>query len=213
MDLFDLDCFCNRQVPVLALDSQLIMYSACALAAKQLSAVSTIPARSLPYSFSTTDFDRRGEINDQKNYAYIATTYYDTTISLLLQRISAIASPNHLTSSTPTSETKSSSEICQSSGSIAHTLEHPSLELHDEVVVAVTILAVYEFLGGDTPTWSDHLDGTRSFLRIADEAGFLAFQRSPSLNNIANGPSGLLRATFWNFARQDMLSARKLHFL
>ena len=85
-----------------------------------------------------------------------------------------------------------------------------ALEPHDEIVVAITILAIYEFLGGDETTWSDHLDGTRSFLRISDEAGFLNFCPSPSPNNVASGGSGLLRATFWNFARQDMLSAREL---
>jgi len=207
MDLFDLGCFYNRQVPVLALHSQLIMYSACALSAKQLSSVAEIPARSLPYRSGNVASSRSGELSTPEEYAWLATTYYDAAISLLLQHISEIAASKLPASSTPKMDTLPSPDACRSSTGNPVAV---ALEPHDEIVVAITILAIYEFLGGDETTWSDHLDGTRSFLRISDEAGFLNFCPSPSPNNVASGGSGLLRATFWNFARQDMLSAREL---
>jgi hypothetical protein len=206
--LFDLGRFYSRQVSILALCSPLILYSACALAAKQLSSVSgTTRAQTQPASLlgPTKSLFRHRPCKD---YAWSATAYYDAAISLLLQHISDWAARDEppVLHSIHDVELPAARRLESSSFNV-----DPEglfrLKTTDEIVVAATILAIYEFLGGDGPTWSDHLDGTRSFLRLSSEAGFLDFHPSTPLSNVARGPSRLHRAAFWNFARQDMLSA------
>ncbi len=200
MDLFDLECFYSRQAPILAIHSPLIMFSACALAAKQFSAISGSPTESSTRCIPL--FKGKFYLSERYccvDYGWTATAYYDAAISLLLKHISDLATLDDQ----PTSHSQRTPSLSTSLPS----KDSRYLKPHDEIVAATTILAVYEFLAGDAPTWSDHLDGARSFLRLSDEAGFLDFHLSPSVDNVAPSPSGLLRAAFWNFARQDMLSA------
>lgn len=217
MDLFDLDCFYSRQVPILALYSPVIMFSACAFAARQLS----LTTRRLPRHTASNRQLRAQPCEEpassrtqEYDYAWFADAYYDAAISLLRQHTSDVAAQGRRqgSMSQPTQGGDSSTAdiyLDNPSPTLSRD-KHPPTRLQDEVVVAVTILSNYEFLGGVAPNWSDHLDGTRSFLRLSDEAGFLDFSSSsPVPNPASSGPSRLLRAAFWNFARQDMLSACK----
>ena len=80
----------------------------------------------------------------------------------------------------------------------------------DEVLAATAILSVYEFLDATGLAWNRHLSGVKSLLDIA-EVGIMPLEpeTSPGGSTLPRkGPERSLRtATFWNFARQDYLSA------
>ncbi|KAF5636529.1 Zn(II)2Cys6 transcription factor [Fusarium sp. NRRL 25303] len=154
MDLFDMDRHYHRVIPMLAWSSPLLLYSACAVAAKQLTLVEPSP-QELP---SYMEF---WQTTSHKDFGWYSTKYYDRAISLLLR---------------------------------------------NEIIIAATILSVYEFLTASDQTWSEHLDGIRSFIRLSDELGFNFQPTSASLILDPLLPS-LLRAACWNFARQDFLAA------
>lgn len=215
MDLFDLDCFYSRRVPILALQSPVIMFSACAFAARQLGMTSRQRQATGPPLHPNASERVYPSLHrePERNYTWIAEAYYDAAISLLRQHTSDVARQDHQTpQSTLSLPDTHAAPDCQSetyrSPGMTKDATSPT-RLHEQVVVAVTILSCYEFLAGAAPNWSDHLDGTRGFLRLLDQSGFLDFGPpspfSPSPSSA--GPSSLLRAAFWNFARQDMLSA------
>lgn len=201
MDLFDVDRFYSRDVPVLALHSPILMFSACAFAARQLSMTSGQPLLDACRSY---DEHRMTFISRKRDWTWIAESYYDAAISLLRKHTSDVAAQD---SGGDLDESHYTGSVDRDGGAAQENL--PRAKLRDQVVAAVIILANYEFLKGVAPNWSDHLDGTRSFLRLCDEAGFLAFGPSSPLSGTNTGPPRLLRAAFWNFARQDMLSACK----
>ncbi|CAM1505795.1 Fc.00g114320.m01.CDS01 [Cosmosporella sp. VM-42] len=204
MDLFDLDCFYHRDVPMLALDSSLLMYSACAVAAKQLSKVCPPSDDRLVRSPIQQWSNSRG-----KDYSWYSTKYYDAAISLLLERVSELSNRGARDGSSNIASHNGN----HTAGSCERALEHIRDHRHanqgcsDEVVVAATILSVYEFLSASGKTWSEHLDGIRSFIQLSDEAGFYSFQAMSPTSRISPIPPSLLRAAFWNFARQDFLAA------
>lgn len=207
MDLFDLDCFYSRQVPILALYSPLIMFSACAFSARQLSLTSRPRRRRGSHHHAYAE--QQEHPSHERDYTWIAEAYYDAGISLLRQYISDIASQD-LNPASNTAVQESEAATAAYFDIYSPTLNEKDFSrarLHDDIVVAVMILSNYEFLVGAAPNWSDHLDGTRSFLRLSDEAGLLDFAPPSPIPDPFPGPSRLLRTCFWNFARQDMLSA------
>jgi hypothetical protein len=209
MDLFDLDLFYSRDVPVLALHSPILMFSACAFAARQLSMTSSQPLIDACQSYLP---HRDDSIMRQRDWNWIAESYYDAAISLLRKHTSDVAAED---AGLPDSEDDpfSATGLADATSRRPRRESFAGAKLRDQVVAAVIMLANYEFLKGVAPNWSDHLDGTRSFLRLCDEAGFLAFGPTSPLSGGNAGPPKLLRAAFWNFARQDMLSARKYAFI
>ncbi|KAF4958150.1 hypothetical protein FGADI_2617 [Fusarium gaditjirri] len=183
MDLFDMDRHYHRVIPMLAWGSPLLLYSACAVAAKQLTLVepSTQKPRFHVQSWQT---------NPHKSFAWYSTKYYDHAISLLLRYVSDLSS----------GDSKEGSTEQQSE-------HHHNLKpCGNEIIIAATILSVYEFLTASDQTWSEHLDGIRSFIRLSDELGFNFQPTSPGpvLDPL---PPSLLRGACWNFARQDFLAA------
>lgn len=190
MDLFDMDRHYHRVIPMLAWSSPLLLYSACAVAAKQLTLVEPSPQEPRFYmqSWQTTS---------PKDFAWYSTKYYDRAISLLLRYVSDLGlGDSGQENAEQQSERGYNPKPCR-----------------NEIIIAATILSVYEFLTASDRTWSEHLDDIRSFIRLSDELGF-NFQptsASPILDPLL--PS-LLRAACWNFARQDFLAAcEKLPFL
>lgn len=141
---------------------------------------------------------------------------YDIAVSLLRQSLAGASRPP--TSSLPEDATPATLMTVQ--GAPLPTTDS------DELVAATAILCVYEFLDASGPEWSRHLDGAKTLFDIAkDQAVPLTLPPSPVsiaqqvTQQLANHPSpdfslprvrGLSRgrrAVFWNFARQDMLSA------
>nr|RBQ92289.1 hypothetical protein FVER53263_11793 [Fusarium verticillioides] len=185
MDLFDMDQHYHRVIPILAWTSPLLLYSACAVAAKQLTLVEPCSQAQRPRSHM-----QYWQTSSHKDFAWYSTKYYDRAISLLLGYVSNL------------SEGDSGQETAEQQN------EHdPNPKpCRNEIIIAATILSVYEFLTADDQTWSEHLDGIRSFIRLSDELGF-NFQPTAASPILDPLPPSLLRAACWNFARQDFLAA------
>ncbi|KAF5573947.1 WSC domain-containing protein [Fusarium pseudoanthophilum] len=183
MDLFDMDRHYHRVIPMLAWSSPLLLYSACAVAAKQLTLVK--PSLQEPQFYI-----HPWQTSFQKDFAWYSTKYYDRAISLLLGYVSNLSS----------GDSGQENALQQSKHG------HNPKPCGNEIIIAATILSVYEFLTASDQTWSEHLDGIRSFIGLSEELGF-NFQPTsagPVLDPLL--PS-LLRAACWNFARQDFLAA------
>ncbi|KAH8901525.1 hypothetical protein GQ53DRAFT_674754 [Thozetella sp. PMI_491] len=179
MDLFDLDCYYSRQVPVLARHNLLVKYAACAFAAKQLGQVHGNKAVRGGVANKLSGMERwpeRGAID----FNWFGMKYYDKSILLLMQYISE--------------------------GTHAHRDSY-NRRYNDEIIVAATILSCYEFLTATAAGWSRHLDGTQSLLRLTNQDDLFQFQPSPRPSPVPLTPPKALRAAFWNFARQDFLAS------
>ncbi|KAF5614650.1 Zn(II)2Cys6 transcription factor [Fusarium tjaetaba] len=186
MDLFDMDRHYHRVIPMLAWSSPLLLYSACAVAAKQLTLVKPSPQEPRFYF-------QPWQTSFQKDFAWYSTKYYDRAISLLLGYVSDLSS----------GDSGQENAIQQSKRG------RTPKPCGNEIIIAATILSVYEFLTASDQTWSEHLDGIRSFIGLSEELGF-NFQPTsagPVLDPLL--PS-LLRAACWNFARQDFLAASNM---
>ncbi|KAH8657713.1 hypothetical protein BX600DRAFT_514269 [Xylariales sp. PMI_506] len=180
MDLFDLDCYYSRQVPVLARHNPLVKYAACAFAAKQLGRVhgrKSVRGGVANRLAGMEVWPQRGTVD----YMWFGMKYYDKSISLLMEYISE--------------------------GSHAYHRDDYNRRYDDETIVAATILCNYEFLSATTTGWSRHLDGTQSLLRLTNQEGLFQFEPSPRLSPGTSTPPKALRAAFWNFARQDFLAS------
>ncbi|KAF5988080.1 hypothetical protein FBULB1_1637 [Fusarium bulbicola] len=185
MDLFDMDQHYHRVIPMLAWSSPLLLYSACAVAAKQLTLVEPTPQELKPRSHMQS-----WRAGSHKDFAWHSTKYYDRAISLLLRYVS------NLSSGDP-------GEVASEQQNVH---DHDPKPCRNEIIIAATILSVYEFLTASDQTWSEHLDGIRSFIRLSDELGF-NFQPTSASPILDPLPPSLLRAACWNFARQDFLAA------
>ncbi|KAH7024372.1 uncharacterized protein B0I36DRAFT_415604 [Microdochium trichocladiopsis] len=185
MDLFDLDCYYSRQVPVLARSNPLVKYAACALAAKQLGRVNGRKAvfGGLSHRLASMETWPRSDTS-ASDYMWYGMKYYDKSISLLMQAIS--------------------DEDGNTGGARR---DDYNRRYDDETIVAATILCIYEFLSATTTGWSRHLDGTQSLLRLTNQELLFQFQPSPRPAAAAPTPPKALRAAFWNFARQDFLAS------
>ena len=76
----------------------------------------------------------------------------------------------------------------------------------DEVLAATAILCVYEFLDASGPAWNRHLSGAKSLLDVA-QASMMQLESQTVPSRPPLKLSKARRAIFWNFARQDYLSA------
>ena len=215
MDLFDLGLFFAMTVPVQAVGCPLMLYSCVAVSAKSLARVDGRK----PVMGGQVEASRRsrtefwpGRPMAKSDWYQKAREYYDLAVSLLRQalsgavRISASSLPSGLAPS-----------------SISNAQEYPlPTPESDELVAATAILCVYEFLDASGPEWSRHLDGAKSLFDIAKDLSFASLPPSPipAARELTRRMSGLVqpspvrrglntnrRAVFWNFARQDMLSA------
>ena len=215
MDLFDLKLFFATTVPVLAVDSPLLLYSCAALSAKSLARV----AGRKPTMSGQIEEARRSSMEhwaglelDVEGWYQKAREYYDLAVSLLRQALSGDSRPP--TSSLPQHTSPSTISNAQS-------IQLPTTD-SDELVAATAILCVYEFLDASAQEWSRHLDGAKSLFDIAnDRMVQLTIRTSPPPISPTSLPqpgratirgeeyplSIGRRAVFWNFARQDMLSA------
>lgn len=218
MDLFDLKLFFATEVPVLAVRCPLLLYSCVALSAKSLARVDgrkpVMGGQVTPSRRSRTEH-WPGAAPGAEDWAHKAREYYDLAVSLLRQALEGASRPP--TSSLP--EDASPRMILAAQSAPLPTTDS------DELVAATAILCVYEFLDASGPEWSRHLDGAKSLFDIAKDRMVpltlppspvsVAQQVTQSLSGqhheLEHSPPRSLsqgrKAVFWNFARQDMLSA------
>lgn len=217
MDLFDLGHFFATEVAMLAVDCPLLLYSCAALAAKSLSRIGGHDSEL--YHVSPYSRDRLatwpGASLDNEGWLRKGRENYDLAISLLRQTLAGASTPP--SSSLPHDTTAETASIAQGT-------PLPSTD-SDELVAATAVLCVYEFIDASGPEWSRHLDGAKSLFDVAKERT-VPLTREPEPVSLAKQvheritghalesdpitriePSKGRTAVFWNFARQDMLSA------
>ncbi|PGH09327.1 hypothetical protein GX51_00769 [Blastomyces parvus] len=206
MDLFDLGTYFSTYVPVKALTVPLLKYAACAYAAKQLELVKGNKAvvRGVCSRQATMEV---WPDTEKMDWSYCSAKYYDKAIQLLMEAL------RHDGKSTPLRNFEArgqwqAAELCDDLERLHRRPRCSNIQLSrahsDEVMAATAILSMYEFHGPNGPAWNRHLSGVKSLLDIA-EVGLMP----ASASTIARGPglSKARKATFWNFARQDYLSA------
>ncbi|CAK4031599.1 hypothetical protein DOTSEDRAFT_68677 [Lecanosticta acicola] len=222
MDLYDLDLFFAAKVPVIAVTCPLLLYSCASLSAKSLGRV----AGRKPVMGGQVSASRQSHLEfwpgpplDPEGWIRKGREYYDIGISLLRQALAGVSRPP--TSSLP--EDASPTTLFNVRAEPLPTTDS------DELVAATAILCVYEFLDASGPEWSRHLDGAKTLFDVTKDRMMVPLTLPPSPVSIAQqvtqrlasqsgseeqqqqrpirGLSQGRRAVFWNFARQDMLSA------
>ncbi|OQO12774.1 hypothetical protein B0A48_02238 [Cryoendolithus antarcticus] len=215
MDLFELGQFFAMQVPIMAKQTPLLLYSCVALSAKCLARVNgrkpVMGGQICPRRRSSIE-TWPGSPLSVEGWVTKAREFYDLAVSLIRHALAGAPRP-------PTVMNIIENDFATKVGPL------PSTE-SDELVAAIAVLCVYEFLDASTPEWSQHLDGAKSLFELAqDRMVPLTLPPSPmslpkDLELLLNsgvsditrtsprkGPSKGRTAVFWNVARQDMLSA------
>ncbi|KAK3071742.1 hypothetical protein LTR53_008104 [Teratosphaeriaceae sp. CCFEE 6253] len=219
MDLFDLGMFFAMSVPTLAIRSPLLLYSCVALSAKSLARVQgtrqVMGGHVTPSRRSHME-TWPGPARDETAWVRRAREYYNVAVTLLRQAL--VGATRRPTSFLPEGSPPQTKSMGQG-------VPLPTTD-SDELVAATAILCIYEFIDASDPAWTSHLDGAKSLFDIAKEsmvpltlppspASVEATERMSSVpgdvvESSFQTPRGLSqgrRAVFWNFARQDMLSA------
>lgn len=170
MDLFDLDLFFAAQVPVLAVNCPLLLYSCASLSAKSLARVNgRRPIMGMVSKQSKLGV-WPGQHMDAEQWMRKGREYYDIAVSLLRQSLAGATRPG--TSSLP--EDASPATLLAVQGAPLPTTDS------DELVAATAILCVYEFIDASGPEWSRHLDGAKTLFDVArDQAVPLTLPPSP----------------------------------
>ncbi|KAG9242963.1 hypothetical protein BJ878DRAFT_143184 [Calycina marina] len=215
MDLFDLNCYFSRMVPIQGRSNPLLLNAACSYAAKQLSRVHGRKAIFGGSAQIRADMEFCPG-NKAVDWAWTASKYYDRAIQLLMKELSSSGEQetsippgssrtfyNQITSQSP----ETSANVvgrqygkCRGSRS-AHTNKA------DETLAAASVLCVYEFLDHDKSAWDRHLSGTKSLFDLADKEIILPVASPDGVASRRSSPTRGRKATFWCFARQDYLAA------
>ncbi|KAI1948687.1 hypothetical protein LOZ12_005481 [Ophidiomyces ophidiicola] len=214
MDLFDLGAYFASYVPAKAFTTPVLRYAACAYAAKHLSRVKGMKGKpSILHGRQPTIESWPGIENT--NWHLLGAAYYAKAIQFLMETLQHDGrSPTdsrggwHETRSCDGNEYTHAHNRRRrfSNGQICNIQS-------DEVLTATAILSVYEFLDATGLAWNRHLSGVKSLLDIS-EIGMMSQEQRMSLDGASffsrARPASFSRArkaTFWNFARQDYLSA------
>lgn len=219
MDLFDLGLFFATKVPVLATTCPLLLYACASLSAKSLGRVNgRKPIMGGQASHQSRMEHWPGQLGspfDQEGWVRKGREHYDVAVSLLRQSLAGASRPP--TSSLP-------EEASPATLSTVQGVRLPTTD-SDELVAATAILCVYEFLDSSDTEWSRHLDGAKTLFDIAKDR-MLPPPLPPSPVSIARQVTQRLsdqpgtdqpvrlrrlsperRSVFWNYARQDLMSA------
>ena len=143
MDLYDLGHYFTSYVPIEALKSPLLRYSAVAIAAKQLGRVrgvkATIGAHCQKQASTEVYPNCEGV-----NWFYIAAKYYDKAIAYLRKGLVKAGCPG-VSPPSPTDAVskRARADDCQSQSTQT-----------DDLLAATSILSVYEFMSDSNIEWS-----------------------------------------------------------
>ncbi|KAL9046493.1 MAG: hypothetical protein Q9214_000684 [Letrouitia sp. 1 TL-2023] len=215
MDLFDLGKYFGAQVPVKAVSNLLLKHAACAYAAKQLGRVGGRKATVGGASARQASMELWVQA-DQEDWGLLAAKHYDKAISLLMKALQWDQGPSNA----------NSTESIDSRRYAARTIEDMTEERRlrrrlfgssqstarsDDVLGATAMLCAYEFLDASNAAWARHLSGTKSLFDVV-EVGVMPLELPSVPESFPAArrdrkPSKARRAIFWNFARQDFLSA------
>ena len=225
MDLFDGQKYFANYVPVKAITNPILKNATCAYAAKQLSLVNGWKS-TMGGSASTQAASELFPETTATEWAYKGTQYYDKAIELLMVAIRDGLVGGHRNS--PSDNRQMFEDALSANAGSAgdkrkwrhdrslSDSQTPAYEwkkrrkvsdgsaLSDEMTAATAILCDYELQEGPDIEWQRHLDGTKSLLDIVE--GSMMPLQAPLIT-----PRPMIsrarQATYWNFARQDFLSA------
>jgi len=145
MDLYDLGNYFASYIPVKALQSPLLRYSACAIAAKQLGRVKGLKSIMGGICSKQASSETYSNI-EQAHWFYIAAGYYDKAITQLRAALSQI--------NTQDSCDMSQTEFSERSVDDIQVSENRRRGQADDLLAATSILSVYEFMDDSNAEWS-----------------------------------------------------------
>lgn len=185
----------SRNIVRLASESQLLRYSACALAAKQLGQMkdSTLVTNLTPQSRIAA----ARLLTPGLDFLWYGAKYYEKAILLMSQQISH----------TPSSNTHiSPRDVYQQTGSDNYQLDEQGPSSLAFRILSASILCTYEDLSATIRACSGHIDGINKLLLPQDHGPVTIddFYELPE-------PSRALDTSFWSFALNDVLNNRKCH--
>ncbi|KAL9600201.1 MAG: hypothetical protein Q9219_003344 [cf. Caloplaca sp. 3 TL-2023] len=211
MDLYDQTTFFSSYIPVKSISNPLLKNAACAYAAKQIGRVN---GRIISAGGSSPHKARMQtwEGPDKEDWALLAAEYYDRAISLLMEALQW----DH------TSSGENSTEEIDKRHYAPRTVEGmveerrlrrrqfgsaQSTARSDDLLAATSILCEYESLDASNAAWAHHLSGTKSLLDVVEVGMMPLDSSSPEAPLPRKKLSQARKATFWNFARQDLFAA------
>ncbi|KAL8939308.1 MAG: hypothetical protein Q9216_003426 [Gyalolechia sp. 2 TL-2023] len=208
MDLFDQTTFFGSYIPVKSISNPLLKNAACAYAAKQLARVRGRKAPSGRYSLPQVRMQTWER--DWEDWALLAAQYYDKAISLLMEALQW----DHISSVDNSSEEIDKRHYAPRT--VEGMVEERKLRRRqfgsahstassDDLLAATAILCEYESLDASNAAWAHHLSGTKSLLDVV-EVGMVPMDSSGTPFQ-RQRLSQARKATFWNFARQDLFAA------
>lgn len=226
MDLYDLNSYFANYVPVKAVTNPLLRFAATSYAAKHLSRVEGRKQVMGGYA-SQQGYSELWPNITKVDWGNKAAQYYDKAINILIEALKdgAVGVGPTVTpegqleygNSTSARKRKGFHASTPSDSSTSSSMERskkrkisagPSLS--DEMAAATAILCNYELLHDAGLDWIRHLDGTKSLLDRVSLFDIVEGSMMPlQPQELMPRPriSRARQATFWNFARQDFLSA------
>ncbi|KAI9372931.1 hypothetical protein BJX61DRAFT_505132 [Aspergillus egyptiacus] len=207
MDLFDLGTYFASHVPVKALRNPLLKYATCAHAAKQLghAQVAKRPVGGVRLS---QVFPGAQKDSPSVDWRWKGAKYYEKAIQLLMKELQPDPGNPDPFGQGHGSEIGEDIDGQRARSFTEYRLSHGARS--DEILAATAILSVYELLDATGGAWNRHLSGVKSLLDLAEVGMRPLLRVSPgdlSVQPKRRGLSRARKATFWNFARQDYLSA------
>ncbi|KIW10308.1 hypothetical protein PV08_11270 [Exophiala spinifera] len=213
MDLFDLDTYFSRIVPLKAVQNVMLRSAMAAVAANQIGQLLAKGVTKTDLQHLVPLLGENGGLQET-DWFYKAANYYDRGISYLrifLQRWLSDTS-NEMTGHTSKYPSRRFSD---GSSKESSTLSAPNKRRRiseqssagadmEALVAAISVFSLYESLDNPTKDWSQHLDGFKALLdtKILPQAVTTPGPKaSPFISMKAS------RAAFWNFARADYLAA------
>ncbi|KAK4935134.1 hypothetical protein LTR10_023755 [Elasticomyces elasticus] len=215
MDLFDLDTYFSRIVPLKAVQNVMLRSAMAAVAANQIGQL-------LAKGAAKEDLQHllpllgEGGADQHTDWFYKAANYYDRGISYLrifLQRWLSDTS-NDLTGhasrynavrnfSDASSNDSSALGVSNKRRRISRQATTDGADM-EALVAAISVFSLYESVDNPTDDWSQHLDGFKALLETK------ILPQAISAPSLRPGPYISMkagRAAFWNFARADYLAA------
>jgi hypothetical protein len=179
---------------ILTREHYLLRYSACALAAKQLSR-SAVSLADLPQNAAQRNIAQQ-LLSGTNDFAWYGVKYYDKAIKTLARSIRA-------------SETQPASfaspEITSPACSLPQSEIMTRAEGEDPIVrlLATCLLIQYENLSGNNKGWTGHLNGFSKLLALLDDGSL--FHTNPLSQQLFDAKSQrALRAAFWWWVINDI---------
>lgn len=196
MDLFTHERYFSRQATLLARESALVKFAACAVAAKQLGHLKhpeLYPARTKVQEVFT-----RGSSGAKIDYLWYGAKYYVKAIQSMAAELS-LDRDNE-----PNLELSTDEALWAAPALFDSSVQTTSTEAR---LVAACIMCAYEELSASPRAWDRHLNGIYKLLQLDHWEAALASGSEGQAPPPALQPKKSLRSLFWYFVHDDFQEA------